>query len=343
MWIWRERSLCYLGCQCWSCFSHPFTFWILCLLRWSRGRFRFHRRKRTWQVITLSHNRLTFLPNDFPRTAGLEPSDRVFGMDFLVGKKNHHFQMTSWHLWGTTTWNKRKGFLVGERFSKKHTHFPQQIGGGSWHVRVSCFEGSFQYWSPFLQDEISMKQYFHDFSCLAWFWALISLMGLRKAIRYVDLSYNQLTTVPTALMQASRPLPEFLGIFGQGQTTFFFFDFSGLACKNIPTMPGYFFGIHSDLSDLKHFFFAQSHSDFSLICDKSCNWPNMYVSPCFLMGVTYQPSTSEPEISEPSRELRELNLSHNRLTTLPEKYEPGTEGVKLQLPVTELSWCWVGW
>ena len=130
MWIWRERSLCYLGCQCWSCFSHPFTFWILCLLRWSRGRFCFHRRKRTWQVITLSHNRLTFLPNDFPRTAGLEPSDRVFGMDFLVGKKiHHHFQMTSWHLWGTTTWNKRKGFLVGERFSKKHTHFPQQIGG----------------------------------------------------------------------------------------------------------------------------------------------------------------------------------------------------------------------
>ena len=133
------------------------------------------------------------------------------------------------------------------------------------------------------------------------------------------------------------PSPRVFGNFWAGANHFFFFDFSGLACKNIPTMPGYFFGIHSDLSDLKHFFFAQSHSDFSLICDKSCNWPNMYVSPCFLMGVTYQPSTSEPEISEPSRELRELNLSHNRLTTLPEKYEPGTEGVKLQLPVTELS------
>lgn len=197
-----------------------------------------------------------FCPMTSLALLGWSPQIVCLAWTFLWGKKNHHhFQMTSWHLWGTTTWNKRKGFLVGERFSKKHTHFPQQIGGGSWHVRVSCFEGSFQYWSPFLQDEISMKQYFHDFSCLAWFWALISLMGLRKAIRYVDLSYNQLTTVPTALMQASRPLPEFLGIFGQGQTTFFFFDFSGLACKNIPTMPGYFFGIHSDLSDLKHFFF----------------------------------------------------------------------------------------
>ena len=28
----------------------------------------------------------------------------VKGMDFCVGKKiHHHFQMTSWHLWGTTT------------------------------------------------------------------------------------------------------------------------------------------------------------------------------------------------------------------------------------------------
>lgn len=157
-------------------------------------------------------------------------------------------------------------------------------------------------------------------------------------------------TCHTTSWPRSRPLwcklralsQSFWEFLGRGKPLFFF-RFLRSSLQEYSNNARIFFWYSFRSFWFEAFFFAQSHSDFSLICDKSCNWPNMYVSPCFLMGVTYQPSTSEPEISEPSRELRELNLSHNRLTTLPEKYEPGTEGVKLQLPVTELSWCWVGW
>ena len=216
-------------------FSHPFTFWILCLLRWSRGRFRFHRRKRTWQVITLSHNRLTFLPNDFPRTAGLEPSDRVFGMDFLVGKKKSSFSDHILAPLGYKYLEQTERILGWWALLKKaHTHFPQQIGGGSWHVRV-----------PFLKEASNIGAdwpgWNFDEPIVSWFFmpcmicALISLMS-KESNQICGPVIQPVDHGPDGSDASFVPRQSF-GNFGQGPP--FFFDLSGLACKNIPTMQGY--------------------------------------------------------------------------------------------------------